>query len=667
MHQFRKAIFIFAMFSFSWHFLQGQDQDKAQSKQYYELAKEMLASTKALDDARDLYVTAADTDTTNLQANFEAGNAYIQTINRHLANKYFTRVYRQKPGYRFDLEYWIGFGYHNGLEFDNAIDFYTRYKNKITRNPNYAGKDKIELKDVERRLDECKNGKDLVANKKPFSIVNLGSAINSEFEDYAPVVNPNETEIIFTTRRREGNINQDVWDDNKPYEDIFISTKEGSTWSAAKNIGTTINSEFNNSNLTLSPNGNTLFIYNDGEGNGDILFSERQPDGTWSEAKPLPGSVNSSFRESSASITKDENTLYFASERPGGLGGSDIYSCTKDSHGAWTRIKNLGEGINTEYDDEGPFIDIDGKTLYFSSMGRNGMGGYDLFKATLISEADNQWSEPENMGYPINTPDNDIFIARSSTANRFYYASVREDGIGYSDIYMVTPSEDVKKPEPIAAKEPTKKEIQPWKFYISLVDSETKQPVDAAVLLEGKDKSFVKTNNAGKGKYEFDISATTKKDYLLYLEADGYVFENITLPLKGASEGAATETRTIQMRKIKVGVVSVLRNIYFNSGQATFKKESYDELNKLLSMMQGNEQIKVEIGGHTDNIGGTAFNKQLSKRRADAVKKYLASKGIAAARVTSVGYGENKPLATNDDELEGRELNRRVEFIVTGN
>jgi len=643
----------------------AQPQDKVQSSQYYELAREMISTTRAIDDARDLMIIAADIDTTNQKANFEAGYLHITTINKEAAQKYFSRVYRQMPSYRFDLEYWIGRSYQYGLQFDKALDFYNRYKTKLEKtSTSYSGKDKVPLNDVDRRIEECNNGKEFVAQPKSFSIINLGSEINSEYDDYAPVVDSAETEIVFTTRRRDGNINENVWDDNKPYEDIFISKKVNGKWENAKNIGTFINTKYNNSNLTVSPDGNTLFIYKDGVGEGDIFFSERQPDGTWTMPKPLPGTINSPYRESSVSITRDGSTIYFASERPGGLGVSDIYSAKKNAKGAWSMIKNLGPSINTEYEEDSPYIDYDGKTLYFSSMGRKGMGGRDLFKSTLLDDEKNQWSEPENLGYPINTPDDDVFITGTSTPNRFYFASERAGGYGYSDIYLIT---DAKHDEPVVTAEPVKKQTQPHIFILTVLDAETNDPLDANVRLRGVDNSVVGSLNSANGVTEFVILSPVSKNYIVYVELEGYIFENIELSLGGATEVEVTDEKTIKLRKIKTGEISVLRHVFFDTDKATLKSESFDELDKFVRMMEQNGTVRVEIGGHTDDVGTHDYNIKLSQRRAATVKNYLISKGIEAKRVTSVGYGETIPIVSNDDEEGGRAINRRVEFKVLQN
>jgi hypothetical protein len=643
----------------------SQQQDKKQSAQYYELAKEMITTTRAIDDARDLMVMAANFDTTNLVANFEAGQLYITTINKELAEQFFNRVYRQRPNYRFDLEYWIGLSYHYGMKFDQALEFYNRYKNKVEKtSTNYSGKDKVPVKEVDRRIAECKNAIEYVANPKPFAIINLGSEINSEYDDYAPVVNADETEIIFTTRRRDGNMNDNVWDDNKPYEDIFVSKKVNGKWEAAKNIGATINTRFNNSNLTLSPDGNMLFLYKDGIGDGDIFFSERTTDGGWSTPRPLPGAINSPYHESSATITKDGSTIYFASERPGGLGSSDIYSAKKNARGAWSIIKNLGPSINTEYEEDAPYIDYDGKTLYFSSMGWKGMGGRDIFKSVLMDEANNQWSEPENLGHPINTPDDDIFITGTSTPNRFYFASERAGGMGYSDIYLIT--DQMPDTTAVVAQEPAKKEHF-HKFILNVLDGESKQPVNPRVRLRGTDNTAVGSIKTSDGVFEFIIMSPEKKNYLLYVELEGYLFENLMLSLGGNSEADTEDTQTLLLKRINVGATGVLRHVFFDTGKATLKDESFDELDKLYGFMQANSKMKVEIGGHTDNVGSHEVNVQLSQRRAAAVRSYLMSKGIDGKRITAVGYGETKPLVSNDDEVGGRAINRRVEFRILQN
>ena len=687
-------VFLAAFTTLSIHSF-AQVQDKEQSKLYMDQAQLMMDGSLAYDDIREVMVLAADSDTTNIKANFEAGHLHLETIKKDLAVKYFLRIANQDPDYRFDLNFWIGQSLQYGLEFDKALKYYTQYRQKLISKPNYQGKDKVELKEVERKIKECENGIEFVANPKNFSIVNIGREINSEFDDYGPVLNESESEIVFTTRRRDDNLNENVAEDNKPWEDIFTTTKSGGKWARAKNIGSIINTKFNDSNLALSADGKTLYIYKD-DGNGDIYVSERLADGTWGVPDALPGIINSSYREASVSVTENGDILYFASERPGGLGGSDIYVCTKDSKGEWSKVKNLGSSINTELDEDGPFIDYDGKSLYFSSRGRKGMGGYDIYKSTLINLDRNEWSEPENLGFPINTPDDDVYFVNSKDGKRAYYASIRDDGMGYTDIYMITIPDEVKKEEPKKEEpvvepikeepkkeepkkeepkkeepkkeEPKKVQLQPFKYLVKVVDAESKVPLDARVKLQGlKDNVAVGFSPVGNGAYEFSIKEKSTKDYRLSVEKEGYIFQNQSIRIEGVSEQVKTKTLIVELRKLKVGVSSVLRNIYFDFAKATFLQESYNELNKLETMLKQNTGMQVEISGHTDSVGPAEYNKQLSQRRANAVKNFLTSKGIDARRIKAVGYGEDKPIASNDDNADGREINRRVEFKVLGN
>lgn len=688
-------------------FAQEPKSDAETAREYMAIAEEILAETKAIDDARQLVVTAADLDTTFLKANYDAGRLHLMTIGKNLAAKYLLRVLRQDPDYRFDIEYSIGESYQYGENFDKAIEYFNKYKAKLAKKPNYQGKDKVDLAAVDRSIFECENGKEFVANPKNFSIVNIGREINSEYEDYAPVINENEDEIVFTTRRRDGNLNQNVADDNKPWEDIFVSKKKNGTWTFAENIGEPVNGQNHDSNTALSADGNTLFLYND-ENGGDILYSELV-NGKWTAPVPLPGIINSSFAEKSVAISADEKTLYFSSNRPGGFGGLDIYKATKDSKGQWANVKNLGPMINTDLDDDGPFIDYDLVTLYFSSQGRKGMGGFDVFKSTFNPDR-NEWSEPENLGYPINTPDNDIYIVFSKDNKRAYYSSVREDGMGYTDIYMITSPEGIKNAQPVATKKPPvetppvetpeepviaqvdpktepktepkveqpkvekpktepkvepKKEIVPIKYVVTVVDAATKSPLQATVKLQGaKDNVIVASSSAGAGVYEFTIANPKAKDYRLSADLSGYVFVNQNLKIEGATTKEKTINRTIEMRKVAANVTGVLRNLYFDFDKATFQTESYTELNKLEAMMLQNDGMIIEIGGHTDAVGSKPYNLFLSRKRAEAVKDYLTKKGIDPRRIKAVGYGETRPLVSNDDEEEGREINRRVEFKI---
>ena len=416
--------------------LWAQTDSLALSEEYMQQADQIYSQQKeAIEIAKELYIQAANLDTTNIKANWMAGKLYLETINKDQAVEYLLRVKRQKPRYRFDLNYHIGRAYHYGLDFDKALEYYNQYKKKALGDRSYRGRDKVPPSKVNRRILECNNGKDIITRPAQYSIEALGEEINSPWPDYAPVLNKKGDVMIFTSRRQEENSSPDVDKDNFYFEDIFISRKVGGKWTPAKNIGPPINTRYHDSNIALSADGTRLYLYKD-ENRGDIYFSDF--DGThWSKPRYLTNKINSSvYSENSVTETASSDVIFYTSDRPGGYGGIDIYMCIKDKKGNWYKSKSLGPVINTKYDEDSPFLAYDGKTLYFSSSGHKGYGGYDIFRSVYDS-LKGEWSEPENLGYPVNTPDDEIFFHASTDQKTGYFASVREGGIGFTDIFMV--------------------------------------------------------------------------------------------------------------------------------------------------------------------------------------------------------------------------------------
>lgn len=686
-NRYTKALILTALACLSLQPIYAQYENRQDSVQaaemFFEVGQEIAKATKVVVQARDEFERAANLDPQHIQANYMTGKLYLETLNKDRASKYLERVYRQDPDFRYDLLYSIGRGYQYGFKFEEALQYYNKYKEKTLSDVNYRGKDKIQLREVERRIAECQNGLDYAKNPKHYSIVNVSEKVNSIWPDYGPVLNADETMLIFTSRRQEENLNENVDEDNFYFEDIFISEKGGDgNWGAVRNIGEPVNDTYHNSTLALSADGKTLFVYRDDNG-GDIFYSNLEKNGTWTYPQPLSEYINSSFAEKSVSMSPNGELLFFSSNRPGGLGGIDIYMSRKDASGKWSRSVNLGPSINTEFDEESPFIDYDGKTLYFSTKGRKGMGGYDIFKSEFDSAA-NEWGEPVNLGYPINTPDNDVFFVSTKDGERGYYASVRDDGQGYTDIYMVNfleeeepvlAKKEEKEPVKVEKEKPAEKEkteapkkeavLQPVILTIKITDNQTDEPLTANVNLRKlSNNQLAGKENLGAGIYVFTSTHAGATEMMLSIEKDGYMFKNFKLTLPASSGQVQQITRSVELDRLQVGFSSVLRNIYFDFDKATFKKSSYDELNKLERLLNENPDMVVEIAGHTDNIGEAAYNKQLSQRRANAVVDYVVQKGISKARIMAKGYGEERPMASNDDEQEGRALNRRVEFKV---
>jgi outer membrane protein OmpA-like peptidoglycan-associated protein/tetratricopeptide (TPR) repeat protein len=414
----------------------GQEDSIALSLVYMEQADEIYKFQKeAIEIAKEMYVQAANLDPSNIKANWMAGKLYIETINKDKALEYFRQVQVIDPNYRFDIDFQIGQAYHYGFDFDKAIEKYEKYKRKYYAKAKYRGKDRTRLVTVDRKLFECKNAKDIISRPTQYSVESIGEEINSTWPDYAPVISEDESVMIFTSRRQDGNTSSDVDSDNFYFEEIFISRKEGGKWSPAKNIGEPINTAYHDANIALSADGKRLYLYKD-TGRGDIYYSDY--DGSnWSKPKFLSNRINSSiYAENSISETSSPGVVIYSSDRPGGKGGIDLYYCVTDSKGNWYKSKSLGETINTKYDEDSPFLDYDGKTLYFSSSGHKGYGGYDVFRSVYDS-AKQEWSNPENLGYPVNTPDNELFFHPTKGGRTAYFASVREGGLGFEDIFMV--------------------------------------------------------------------------------------------------------------------------------------------------------------------------------------------------------------------------------------
>jgi outer membrane protein OmpA-like peptidoglycan-associated protein/tetratricopeptide (TPR) repeat protein len=634
--------------------------NKELANQLVEIGDEILNSTFAYEQAKDQYLAALNADPDNVRANFMAGKMYLEDVNKGRAGTYFLRAYELDPNYSFDLLFNIGLAYHYDFYFDEAVTYYERYLEKLAGQPEYQGSDKVSATVVERKIYECGVGRELVQHPRKVSIVNLGSRVNSEYDDYAPVLNKDETLMIFTSRRFDRNLSQDVHTDNLPFEDMFYSVKTDSVWNYALNIGDKVNTSSHDSNLGVSKDGKELYIYNSDINNGDIFVSRVDEYGNWGESERLPAPINSEANENGASLSEDGRWIYFSSNRTGGLGGHDIYVSETDGKDGWKKPINLGPIINTEYDEEGPFIGYDGKTLYFSSMGGRGMGGFDIYRSEYDS-AGQVWGIPVNLGYPINTPDMDVHFSPTEDGFRAYYATTRDDGIGNTDIYEITFIDDKEKilniePEP---------EMSPVTVRIKIIDDETGEPIDSRVEMKEESTSIIPIKEGDT--YVFVLTSPEQKEYLVSAEKQGFGYYNTNMTFPGTDEEAITVERTIRMKKLVVGYSKILRNIYFDFDKSTLKDTSLPELNKLERMMLENPGMSVEIIGHTDNIGAEKYNGELSKRRAASVKTFLVNNNVDSRRVKATGMGSKKPLASNDDEKEGRELNRRVQLVVIDN
>ena len=659
----------------------------AQADEAYKIGGKLLALEN--------YELALQANPKNVRATYMVGKCILETSDKGRAARYLLKARELDPNVDRDILNLIARSYQFGKEFDKAIDFYQQYRNQLVsrgikpvkKKKNAAPKEDL-LSEVDKKIEQCQNGKTFTADPLEYSIQNFGEAINSEYPDYAPAVNKDESLIVFTSRREGGtqdkNGETSVDNDLLPFEDVYFSERLDGKWQPAKNIGKPINGEFHDASITLSSDGNELFLYKDNNGNGDVFVSKHKSDSTWTPPESLGINVNSSFDENSACLAPDGKTLFFTSNRPGGKGGLDIYVTKAEANGTWGKPQNLGSPVNTESNEDGPFMDYDGKTLYFSSQGHKGMGGYDIFMTEYDSTA-KKWKEPVNIGYPINTPDDDTYFVKSGDAKYGYYASIRDGGLGEKDIYKVLIPEPLQTyeklkirleqgppKEPVVVKTPTEdpKEVKtetryPVVLLINVRNEKTKEPVDATIRISDKESNVeVGIVRRATGIYQVTFRNEKEKTYSITVENEGSMFKNEDLDVPAMAAEEKKILKEYELSKIEVGFKTVLRNIYFDFNKASFRMEAYPELSKLERMLKDNTTYKVEISGHTDNVGSDEYNLQLSQRRAEAVVNWLAKKGIDRSRLTAKGYGESKPLATNDDEKEGRSINRRTEFEV---
>ena len=404
------------------------------------------------DTALTTFLQIRQMDTANANVNYLIGQLYLQThTKKYRAERYLTvaltnvskKWIPDEPSIKCApplAYYYMAQALHINNNFQRAIDFYAKFKDLPGR------KDEEMIKDIERRKEMCFTALELMKNPVNCRITDLGDSVNSPFGDYSPLLSAGEDAIMFTSNRKGVGGDGYMTPEGDFLEDIWISYKKpDGGWTGAKSIGPTINTPGGEATVGLSADGQTMFIYRDDNGDGNIYISELSGD-LWSipdkvaNDKDPQTDVNSESWEPSATITADGNTIYFVSDRKGGYGGTDIYKVVRLPSGQWSMAQNLGSTINTAYNEDAPFMHPDGKTLFFSSTGHKVMGGFDIFYSI---KTDTSWTEPTNLGYPINTADDDIYYVTSADGKRGYYASVRPGGVGDKDLYRVDMMDDL--------------------------------------------------------------------------------------------------------------------------------------------------------------------------------------------------------------------------------
>ncbi len=619
------------------------------------------------------YFAANQFNPNNALLNYKIGKCYLFSSNKLKSIPFLEKALKLNPQFDPEIHYLLGKAYHLDMQWDKSIAEFKFFQKAIKHE---TAEEILFVADADKHIAECLTGKELVKKPVRVFIDNAGPEVNSQYPDYGTVISADESVMLFTSRRANttgGKIDPGI---NEYFEDIYSSTKNNGKWTAALNMGTPINTDDHDANSGVSADGQKFLIYI-GKNNGDLYESELKGV-VWSKPERMNKNINTEYHESSACYSPNGKSVYFVSDKPdGGLGGRDIYISTKDEKGKWGKAVNLGLTINTKYNEEGVFIHPNGKTLYFSSQGHKTMGGYDIFKTVYENGL---WSEPENLGYPVNTTDDDVFFVMSASGKRGYYSSFNDKGLGEKDIYLITflgpekpmilNNEDnllaslaapVK--ETVIAPIIVIKEAQLTILKGVITDALTQKPLEATIEIIDNLKNEVIasfTSNSFSGNYL--VSLPAGKNYGIAVKKENYLFhsENFDIPMTAAFQEVVKD---VALKNVTVGSKIILKNIFFDYGKSTIRAESTNELERLTKLLNDVPTLKIEISGFTDSKGSAEFNQKLSENRAKAILDYLIKVSIAADRLTFVGYGKEQPIASNDTD-EGRQLNRRTEFKV---
>lgn len=501
---------------------------------------------------------------------------------------------------------------------------------------------------LQRATTNFKNAEFALKNKNEnskYQLRALSDTVNRFVMQYFPVLTADQQNLIFTRRTGFQDIND---------EDLVISTRDqNGRWSAPVSLSPSINTEMNEGTCSISADGRKLIFTScagrDSYGSCDLYESKKVGD-NWSTPKNLGPYVNTPAWESQPSLSADGRTLYFVSDRRSGMGQRDIWMSTLDEKGNWTKATNVGKPVNSEFDEMSPFIHVNNKTLYYATNALQGFGGYDIFFSQRDSSG---WSVPKNIGSPLNSHDDQYSLFITADGKKGYYSheETKEDGRSYSKIYeILIPEENW---------------LQFRSNYVQGIvrDKDTQKLLEAKVELVDLKSNTVESlveSDSITGKYL--IVLTEGAEYALYVTKPGYLFKSMNFNYSEVSNFDPI-TVDVELEKVKQGSAVVLNNIFFDVDKYELKDKSRSELEKVVKFLEANPRVSIEVGGHTDNVGSAQYNADLSQRRAVAVVKYLLTAGIDPKRIVGKGYGSSKPVGDNNTS-EGRQSNRRIEFKI---
>jgi len=655
----------------------GQGNDPIYKDKFYE-AEEYIEEAK-FEEAIAIYKELLKTNPNDDAVNFRLGYCYLFTTERWNAIEPLEKVTKnyEKSGEKakfapLDAYYALGYAYYVNYIFDDAKNTYEKLLS-LTKN-------KEDKKAIEEKIKICENAINLFNDPKMMMVIKLG-VINSEYSDHSPTVTADESMVIFTSRR-EGSTGEKISEDGKYYEDLYVYDKKLGLDAKPYRLDTTVNTTDHEATCGLSFDGSELFMYKATKKDRGDIFTSVSDGEKWSAPKKVEGEVNTKKRESHASISTDGKKLYFTSDRKGGYGGMDIYVADRDSTtGEWINVKNLGPKINTKLDEEGPFINYDDNTLYFSSQGHNTMGGFDIYKSKLNEEGN--WSEVENMGFPLNTVDDDVFFVPTIRGNRAYYSSQQEGG--ESNIYIVelyenendmilvtgfTYDSNIKSNNynkkdvsfkgdtvVIGTRKIAKRKIFNYNYNdsilitdmlidndkISVTDSLCKIPegtIIADYYVKTKTIDNLYNPNEKTGKYMFVIRPGER--HLIYYEAEGHMFD--IKHIEELSPGYHDIFHKAEMDTLIRGEIKQSRTTDFDLETNELSEHQKLELDLLSNFMKKNDFLYVDLSAQAYTEPAT----EMGDARINTAQNYLIASGISEDRIVT-NLSENQ---INPNSLE---------------
>ncbi len=650
------------------------DQGDEHMKLAASLVKEKKNPVLEYQKALEFFMKAQQFNVENAELNYKIGKCYLNLFTKTKAISHLEKAIKYDQGIDKDAFYLLGQAYQFDYKFDDAKKQYKLYKEKLS-----SGQLDDQKKEIDKKILECESGIKLMSEPKRVWVTDV-EKLNTEFADYGAAISADESLMMFNSKR-PGNTGGNKDEQDEFISDIYVSNRQNGVWSTPVNAGVPLNTEKVDEVEALSPDGQKLFLCKNENGNYDIYISHLQGD-KWTAPEKLPERrINTEFNETNACFSYDGIKRYYISDQQG---NKDIFfSGVKDAKiNDWGTGQKIGFGLNTTYDEGSVWMHPDGNTLYFASKGFNSMGGYDIFKSVWMDVG--QWSTPVNMGYPINSPYDDIYFVLSANGKHAYISSNREkDNKGNMDIFRIqflgpekpvvidgedqllsSATETVKDAVPAGA-------VNVETMHLTILrgrtlDSYTKQPVEADIeIVDNVKNQLVYTAKSNSKTGKFLVSLPAGINYGIAIKADKYLFYSENFDLPKLSDYQLVD-KEIYLKNVCIGCVIVLRNIFFDFGKSDIRPESTMELNRLVQLMKDIPQIKVEISGHTDNIGSETSNLKLSEDRAKSVVNYLIKNGIPSARLVFKGYGSSKSLAPNDSDVN-RQLNRRTEFKIIEN